>query len=72
VNCLVHKRQHKNDARVVIYSLTDQGAVLFDRMATAHRMWIQEIFTELGLPELEQLRKLLGQLSANKKIKEIS
>ncbi len=69
---LVHKRPDENDARVVIYSLSDEGADLFDRMANAHRVWIQEIFAELGSPELEEFRALLAQLSTKKNIKEVA
>lgn len=69
---LVLKRPDEDDARVVIYSLSDEGSSLFEKMAAAHRVWIQEFFTELDLQDLEQLRALLAQMPANKNIREVA
>lgn len=59
---LVLKRHDDDDGRVVIYSLSDEGMKLFNRMARAHRRWIRDIFSEFSGDELTVLRKLLQQL----------
>lgn len=59
---LVLKRNDNNDARVVIYSLSDEGATLFNTMAEAHAKWISDIFKELSIDNLSELRELLKHL----------
>ncbi len=59
---LVLRRNDENDARVVIYSLSDEGSLLFNKMATAHAKWISEVFENLSLEHLSELRELLDQL----------
>ena len=59
---LVLKRNDANDARVVIYSLSDEGEALFRKMAAEHRKWIGETFKELSEAELTALQDLLSQL----------
>lgn len=59
---LVLKRNDDSDGRVVIYSLSDEGKTLFNRMARAHRQWIRDIFSEFSDDQLTALRELLHQL----------
>ncbi len=59
---LVLKRNDASDARVVIYSLSDEGKGLFEEMADKHRKWINETFREFSEDDLSVLQGLLGQL----------
>ncbi|WP_417320627.1 MarR family winged helix-turn-helix transcriptional regulator [Emcibacter sp.] len=59
---LVLRRNDANDARVVIYSLSDEGEALFRKMADKHRSWIGETFKELSEADLAALQDLLSQL----------
>lgn len=59
----VLKRADKNDARAVLYSLSDEGKQLFDRMADMHGSWIQSVFGALSPDELAALRDMLDRLN---------
>lgn len=61
---LVLKRNDLSDARVVIYSLSDEGKTLFERMANTHHRWIEQIFSDIADTDLTHLRELLRQLPA--------
>ncbi|MFK7957400.1 MAG: MarR family winged helix-turn-helix transcriptional regulator [Lysobacterales bacterium] len=67
---LVSKHPHERDARVVIYQLSDTGAVLFTEMAKQHRRWITELFSGLNDNETSELRALLEHLSQPPSTKE--
>ncbi len=69
---LVLKRNDDSDARVVIYSLSDEGKALFGRMARAHRRWIQDIFAEFSGEELSRFRDLLKILPRQIRRKEVA
>ncbi|MEO1202461.1 MAG: MarR family transcriptional regulator [Pseudomonadota bacterium] len=69
---LVLKRNDDSDARVVIYSLSDEGKTLFGRMARAHRRWIQNVFAEFSGEELAQFRDLLKKLPRQLRRKEVA
>jgi len=58
----VLKRTDKNDARAVLYSLSDEGKRLFDDMASVHSDWIQSIFGELTPAEMTILKSTLDRL----------
>lgn len=59
---LVHRRNDERDARVAIYSLSDEGKDLFDLMAKRHLFWMQSIFAPLSEDEMEALRDILDKL----------
>ena len=67
---LVQRRDDDRDGRVVIYSLSDEGRRLFNRMARAHRQWIRGIFAEFSEAELTALRELLHHLPRELRRKE--
>lgn len=67
---LVQRRDDDRDGRVVIYSLSDEGRRLFNRMARAHRQWIRDIFAEFSEAELTALRELLHHLPRELRRKE--
>lgn len=67
---LVQRRDDDRDGRVVIYSLSDEGRRLFNRMARAHRLWIRDIFREFSAAELTALRELLHHLPRELRRKE--
>lgn len=69
---LVLKRNDENDARVVIYSLSDEGLELFTKMAVAHAGWIENIFKELTSDNLTELRGLLDSLPSQSKLEEVA
>ncbi len=69
---LVLRRPHEQDARVVIYQLSEAGAALFTTMAKHHRRWITELFSSLNDNEAADLRTLLEQLSQSPSSKEPS
>jgi DNA-binding MarR family transcriptional regulator len=60
---LISRKKSKDDARVVIFTLTKKGIRLFDAMAAAHRQWIWKIFDSFTDRELVALGKLLLRLS---------
>ncbi len=59
----VLRRNDVRDARVVIYSLSDEGEALFTKMAAVHKQWIREIFGHVPATDLAQLRLILEHLS---------
>jgi DNA-binding MarR family transcriptional regulator len=59
---LVSRRKSKDDARVVIFTLTKKGVRLFDAMAAAHRQWIWRIFDTFTDKELIQLGRFMSRL----------
>lgn len=59
----VLRRTDKNDARAVLYSLSDEGKQLFDDMANLHGEWIQSIFEELTREEMLALKNTLDRLN---------
>ncbi len=69
---LVLKRNDKNDARVVIYSLSDEGSQLFKKMAIAHAGWISDIFKQYSIDNLAELRELLDYLPSKSKLEEVA
>lgn len=69
---LVQKRDDDRDGRVVIYSLSDEGRRLFNRMAREHRQWIRDIFAEFSGTELAALRELLRHLPREPRRKEMA
>ena len=58
----VLRRRDESDARAVIYSLSDEGAALFQEMAVAHHGWIDDIFSDLPSSEIAALRDMLNRL----------
>lgn len=69
---LVLKRNDEKDARVVIYSLSDEGLSLFNVMATAHAGWITEVFKELSTKDLTEFRDLLDNLPSQSKLEAVA
>ncbi len=69
---LVLKRNDDNDARVVIYSLSDEGSALFNKMAAAHAKWISDVFNELSIDNLSELRELLDHLPSKSKLEAVA
>ncbi len=59
---LVSRNVSRTDARVAIFKLTAKGQRLFDRMATANRIWIASAFSALAPAQIAQLRALLATI----------
>jgi len=58
----VLRRTDPKDARAVIFSLSDEGASLFTKMAISHREWLKEAFGEISKSESQALYQLLQSL----------
>ncbi|MCF3932986.1 MarR family transcriptional regulator [Acuticoccus sp. M5D2P5] len=56
---LVERRTAHNDRRSALVELTDEGRLLFDVMAAAHRGWVDELFDGLGTADRALLSRLL-------------
>ena len=59
---LVERRAHPADRRSTLISMTPRGRELFDRMAPAHAVWVDELMAGLSAPEVAMLHQLLGKL----------
>ncbi len=59
---LVQRRVHPADRRSTLISMTPRGRALFNRMAPAHAIWIDELMAGLPTPEAHTLHRLLGRL----------
>jgi DNA-binding MarR family transcriptional regulator len=59
---LVLKRTDERDARATLYSLSDEGKALFDKMAHQHLSWIREIFAGHDVEELQVFLSTLDRL----------
>ena len=59
---LVERITLPEDRRAKKVRLTDKGRVAFDKMATDHKIWIEELLSSLTEQEQLQLYALLGKL----------
>jgi DNA-binding MarR family transcriptional regulator len=59
---LVARQPHPTDRRSTLIAATDSGQALFDRMAPAHRHWIEALTSGLSRAEMALLFELLGKL----------
>ena len=59
---LVLRRTDPKDARAVIFSLSDEGALLFTKMVISHREWLRDAFTGISAENLHELHELLQLL----------
>lgn len=59
---LVERRAHPADRRSTLISMTERGRSLFDRMAPAHALWVEELMAGLSTPDAATLHRLLGKL----------
>lgn len=59
---LVERRVHPADRRSTLITMTPRGRALFDRMAPAHAVWVDELMAGLGGNDASLLHRLLGRL----------
>ncbi len=59
---LVRRVPHPSDRRSIWIDMTKEGRALFNRMAPAHQMWIDDILQQMTRAELDLLLELLGKL----------
>lgn len=51
----------ENDRRVNLIVVTDYGREAFDKMASAHEAWIEEIFSGLSLQKINTMSSILKE-----------
>lgn len=56
---LVSRHRADHDRRIQYIDLTASGRAEFNRMASQHEIWIDELFENLTLDEMSQLQRLL-------------
>lgn len=59
---LVKRVRASHDRRIQYIELTGKGRKDFDRMANRHAGWLDELFADLSLDEMNQLQKVLLKL----------
>ncbi len=59
---LASRRPHPSDRRSQVIALTDKGRENFERMATVHEGWIQELMGDLREEEMDLMLNQLGDL----------
>ena len=62
---MVERRRAPGDRRSQIVRLTDAGARVFDRMAPAHQIWIEELLAGLGRRDMMDLYDGLGTMKTS-------
>ncbi len=60
---LIRRTVNRDDKRVVNLKLTKKGSRLFAEMATEHRHWVSEAFSDFSEAQIISFRKLLGKLN---------
>lgn len=61
---LVVRRRDPGDRRLLRVQLTEEGLVLFGRMAAAHGRWVTELLGDLSAEERRALAALLARVKA--------
>jgi len=56
---LVQRERPEHDRRIQYIQLTEKGSKEFRRMAEMHETWVDQMFTDLGLKDMQQLQALL-------------
>lgn len=64
---MVMRTQRKGDRRTSIVRLTSQGREDFDKMATVHEVWVNELLSDISPEEAENLTQMLEQIKVEKK-----
>lgn len=63
--CLVVSRPAPEDGRSSIVTLTEHGRSFFDELASAHHLWINYMFAQMGNEDLTALHLLLAKLKSS-------
>ena len=58
----VTREEDPDDRRALVVRLTPAGVEHFEKMAAEHEEWLNGMFAGLGLPEQEELYRLLGHM----------
>lgn len=58
----VTREEDPDDRRALVVRLTPLGVEHFEKMAAEHEEWLNGMFAGLGLPEQEELYRLLGHM----------
>ncbi|MEM7467980.1 MAG: MarR family transcriptional regulator [Pseudomonadota bacterium] len=61
----VARQPSPNDRRVHFISMTDKGKAKFQDMVTVHEGWVEELFNDLSLNDLENLLGILKKTHAS-------
>ncbi|MDZ4731496.1 MAG: MarR family transcriptional regulator [Xanthomonadales bacterium] len=56
---LVQRERPEHDRRIQFIQLTEKGSKEFRRMAEVHEAWVDHLFTDLNLKDMQQLQTLL-------------
>lgn len=61
---MVTRTQPPDDRRSLVVSLSDQGTIYFNSMASRHQCWVDELFDGLSEREIDLLNLHLNRLSS--------
>ncbi len=69
---LIQRTRRNGDRRTSIVRLTPKGFRHFERMATAHESWVNELLGDFGQDEVEQLSEIFKQLKPTRQSARLS
>lgn len=65
---LVIRSQPDGDRRSWIIKLTKTGTQFFEKMATRHQVWIDEIFQDVPLEDAEVVQTILSNIKTSRQV----
>ncbi len=66
---MVMRTQRKGDRRASIVRLTDQGRTKFEKMASVHESWVNDLLGDISPDEAGQLTRTLEQIQPERQSK---